>query len=530
MTPTPNPKQQAISAFFGGSNSTAQARIDTEFKFTAEGFAELQKQVIKTTCDRIHCPTCGTRGVENRGPAGNANAVSVQGVSVRCKAQECKVSTKLQLALAHPRNTHLAAYSQQLDEYDSGLRHTSKKRKLSTIITSQPNSRSPISMSRAGSSSSKQQQYVTAADVDAIIARAMDTQRNETQSEFEQLRREIHNMQQLLQQKDADNRALRLELDAMIAENAELRKIQVNRPAPQIVNPPTASATAPPRNPRPAPRTQWIEVGRQKPHDENMVRIATPSRTRGGAPRTRIVDTGAMSFAQKAALAQQTARKLAIETGDFSAMKGILDAAKERRKRGVNSDAPRMGRDGQPLVRTDRMVRFKVCMFWVDRSTAAPLQFARQGLRSYGFPWIEEISFLGVGNTWAEWFVDEKLAAEVRTKLQEHEFEFEEGFKPMEPPRHRTNVQTVDVERSVIRRRGRIWANARFPAMRNAAMDGVPENLHGAIREYGNRYLENRPGWKWPRPVTARVSASDLEQETEMMMDAEDGEVGRSFQ
>jgi hypothetical protein len=207
-----------------------------------------------------------------------------------------------------------------------------------------------------------------------------------------------------------------------------------------------------------------------------------------------------MSYSQAALVGQQEAIAKA-RSGDFSEFETLVDKQLERQHVRTNPEAPRVNRNGELIQKTERMVRLKVNMGWIPKDTLNPLQFARMALRVKKVPFVEEISFLGAGRSWAEWFVDERHVDGVKAWLRASKIDFVENFNPMTPPPHNAGKPVVDLERKVIWRRALILSRGRFKVIRESALDGIPEQLHGEVRSLASRLQQGTAkGWKWPKP------------------------------
>jgi hypothetical protein len=196
----------------------------------------------------------------------------------------------------------------------------------------------------------------------------------------------------------------------------------------------------------------------------------------------------------------------------------MLDRQLARQAARANPGAPRLNRNGEPMLRTEKMVRLRVNTGWIPRDTMYPLQFARMALATKKVPYVEEISFLGAGRSWAEFFVDERHVEEVKVQLRQARIDFTENFDPMAAPPHNPGKAPVDIERTVIWRRALIRHTGRFQAIREAALDGIPEAIQVEIRELATRMRNGTSrGWKWPKPARTTVTEQQVVQGAEIL-------------
>ena len=357
--------------------------------------------------------------------------------------------------------------------------------------------------------------YATLEDLESLTNRinaSMD-------DKIQRLENELHGQIQLVKQRDEQLAVAQAEIERLfrrlqelevekrgledIARQGQGRALeapigeQVTGIQPRIAVPP-----------RPKRQDEFQTVTHQRLRaNPNLIQVEVRPKQRSRKTVTKTVDVRAMSYAQMALVNHQEAIETA-RAGDKTQFAALLDRQLMKNQARANPDTPRVNKNGELLQRTEKMVRLKVNMGWVPKETLHPLQFVRMALDVKKVPYVEDISFLGVGRSWAEWFVDERHVDGVKAWLRASRIDFAEDFNPMTPPPHNTGKPVVDIERTVIWRRALILQRGRFRAIKEAALDGVPERVQEEIQSLASRLRQGTAkGWKWPKP--------QLEQEVE---------------
>jgi hypothetical protein len=328
---------------------------------------------------------------------------------------------------------------------------------------------------------------------------AMDEKMTRMQDEMQRLQNELHGQIQLVKQRDeelaiaqADNERM---LQIIVTMQKEKRGME-EREEPQV----QPRTPIPPRPIR-ANGEEWQEVNRHRSKNTNPNLRQVEVQPKSGSRKTvmKTVDVRAMSYAQVALVNHQEAMEKARK-GDKTEFEVLLDKQLARQRARANPDLPRTNRHGELLQRTERMVRLKVNMSWIPKETLNPIQYVRMALNVKSVPYVEEISFLGRGRSWAEWFVDERHVDDVKAWLRASGTDYEEGFNPMAPPPHNPMKPVADTERTVIWRRALVLQKGRFRAIKEAALEGVPDNVREEIQSLAFRLRQGTAkGWKWPK-------------------------------
>ena len=509
------PKQSSIKGFLSAGSqekvnssqelifkkSTGSATVvfgPEEIEYSAKGYTALEFSVVRKIKDLIVCNSCGHKGVKSKGTTGTPSACGVQGVSVSCKNPQCEVSTKLTLALAKNENEHLAKYRAEIEYYESRLRSQQLNKSGNATIAStdpkkgkrkheSPQKNAKTQQPHSGkmiSEQAKDEEYEMYEDMskDDLIEIIHDLydQVDEAQAAASVLMAEEKDLRNGMEKALAEALSCKQQLESEREKSRrhedEIRELRARMTALE-------NSLA-----KPSPS----KVGSVNVVEPQPLLVVKENKGEGQEKK--------LTWAQKVRQGAQEALAQA-DAGDASALLSIVDKQMEKAKQ-LASGSLRRDKDGNLLKNVRKIARIQVNMCWVPKAVDRPLAFARRVLKAKKFPWIEEISFLGKGRTKAEWFFDEDMLEKVKAKLQEMNISYQEDFNPMAPPPHNPNRTLVDLERAAIKRRAHALAYAKYKAMREAALQGIPQELQAEVCHLAGLIGERKAHtWKWPKVI-----------------------------